>query len=149
MEWRIDGPNRPTTRRKNTDNDFVLHRGRHTFIAGRSRLDTCSMASLLCVRKLHTSSYKPLTQFLKLRKALRPTDTEHLPVFHSRLLDFIPLRYLRPQRLIQILNSRFHSSASNTNLPRIFTLPCSDISISHPSVSPLPWTRHTSLQRYG
>ena len=149
MEWRIDGSDGPTTCRKNTDNDFVLHRGRNTIVAGRSRLDTCSMASLLCVRNLHTRSQKLLTKSYKLRKALRPTITKCLPVFHSRLLDFIPLRHLRPQCLIQIFKTRVHSSSSNTNFAGIFTLSCSNISISHPSVSPFPWTRHTPLQRHG
>lgn len=145
MEWRIDRSDGPTTCRKNTDNDLVLHRGRHTIIAGRSRLDTCSVASLFCVRTFHTMSQKLLTIPCKLRKALRPTITKLLPIFHSRLLDFIPVRHLRPQCLIQILNPRIHSATSNTYFARIFTLSCSNISISHPSLSPFPWTRHTPL----
>lgn len=34
MEWRIDRSNCPTTRRKDTDHDFILHRGRHAVAAG-------------------------------------------------------------------------------------------------------------------
>lgn len=107
------------------------------------------MAGLLCVRTLYTVSEAPLTKSCKLRETLKPTITKHLPVFHSRLFDFIPLRHLRPHRLIQVLHPRLHSPTSDTNLTRISTLPRPNISVSHPSVPPLPWTRHTSLQRHG
>ena len=107
------------------------------------------MASLLCVRSFQSMSEAPLTKSYKLRKALRPTITKDLPVLHSWLFDFISLRHLRSHPLIQIHNPRLHSSTSNTNLTRISALPRPDISVPHPSVPPFPWTRHTSLQRYG
>ena len=107
------------------------------------------MASLLCVRALYTMSEALLTKTYKLRKALRPTITKHLPIFHSRLLDFIPLRHLRSQRLIKIHIPGLHSPTFNPNLASISTLPRPNISVPHPSVPPLPWTRHTPVQWHG
>lgn len=107
------------------------------------------MACLLCVRILLTQSAAPLTRSHKLRKAVRPTITQRLPVFSSRIFDFIPLRYLRPYRLIQTHNPRLYSSTSNTNLTRISSRPRANISVPHPPLPPLTWPRHTSLQRHG
>ena len=85
----------------------------------------------------------------KLRKALGSTVTKYFPVLHSRLLDLVPIRDLRNHRSLQIHNPGLHSSTSNTDLTRISTLPCQNLSVSHPSVPPLPWTWHTPLQRNG
>ena len=85
----------------------------------------------------------------KLRKVLGSTVTKYLPVLHSWLLDIVPIRDLRTHHSFQIRSPRLHSSPSNTNLTRISTLPCQNLSVPHPSVPPLPWTWHTPLQRNG
>ena len=107
------------------------------------------MGSLFRVRNHHTISRVSLTKSHKLRKALESTVTKYLPVLHSWLLDLVPIRNLRTHRFFQIHSPRLHSSNSNTNLTRISTLPCQNLSVPHPSVPPLPWTWHTPLQRHG
>ena len=85
----------------------------------------------------------------KLRKALGSTILKYLPVLHSRILDLVPIRDLRTNRSFKIHNPGLYSSTSNTDLTLISTLPRQNLSVPHPSIPPLPWTWHTSLQRHG
>ena len=86
---------------------------------------------------------------IQLRKALGTINIKYISILDSRLLNLIPVRDLRPYRFSQIHSSRLHSSATDTNLGCISSLPRSNISIPHPPLPPLPWTRHTPLQRHG
>lgn len=83
----------------------------------------------------------------QLRKAPTVPQCEHILLLDSRLLNLLPLPYLRAPRS-KTLAPNIHSSTPNPYPPRLPPLTCAHLAVSHPTASSTPLPRQPSLQRH-